>query len=886
MKRSIAIKNLDCVHCAAALSKMLNRIEGIEGAVADKETQTVTLAYSSEEALAKAKEVISHFEEVEIISDRELVEREDCADSCEEEKASCKCDHHAHENEHHGREESCECGREHHGREHDHHGQEEGTKEKVICIRNLDCAGCAAELSEELEGIDGIEQAVVDFVTQRVSLQYSSEEALTRAIYSISHFEEVEIVQEGGAKLVKIRNLDCAACAAELSEELNGIDGITNAVADFINQQVSFTAASEEAYEKAIYCISHFEEVEIVGQEKKELPKKDYKWKELVSIGVSGALFLLGLVLQLTTEINPWWLFGIYLASALATGWQVIATTVKNIPRAFRNGFHGSVLLDENTLMMIAGIGAFAVGEYMEGAAVMLLYEIGEYLQAMAVGSSRNAITKLMELKTDVAILLEGEERRQVPPETLKEGDLILLRKGDRVPADCILQEGKTQLDTKSLTGESYFREVEEGDEILSGCVNEGAVVKARVVRPSSESAVAKILDMVETSSMQKAKPEKFITRFARVYTPVVVLLALLVAVIPPLFDGNWSRWIMSALNFLVISCPCGLIISVPLTYFSGVGSLAKCGILAKGAVYLDALAKVKVAAFDKTGTLTEGKFSVSKVNGEARALALAAAVEKLSSHPLAQAFEGVEGEYRAEQCEEIAGRGLSAQVDGKQILVGSIRLMREYGVECEEVKTPASVVYVAEEGKLVGSVEIEDKVKEEAKEALTELKECGVQKTVMLTGDGKARAEAIAKELPLDEIAYELLPEQKPEKAAQLKGEGILLYVGDGINDTPVMTMSDVAVSMGALGSDAAIEASDLVLVSDNLSALPKAIRAGKKTRKIVIENIVFSIAVKVAFMALSVLGLVPLWLAIFADVGVMLLAVLNSMRMRAKIK
>ena len=398
---------------------------------------------------------------------------------------------------------------------------------------------------------------------------------------------------------------------------------------------------------------------------------------------------------------------------------------------------------------------------------------------------------------------------------------------------------------------------------------------------------MAKILDMVENASAKKAAPEKFITRFARWYTPVVVLAALIVAVVPPLFQGyNFGEWISRALNFLVISCPCALIISVPLTYFSGVGSLARCGVLSKGAVYLDQLAKVKVAAFDKTGTLTEGKFSVSAVHGEERTLALASAVEANSSHPLAQAFAGVPTDFKAEDCEEIAGMGMSANVNGKRVLVGSARLMRERGVAFNRAETLASVVYVAEEGKVIGYVEIEDAVKEEAAQALADLKRAGVSVTAVLTGDTRARAEQALNGLLIDEIHADLLPEQKPECAKKLKARGTLLYVGDGINDTPVMAESDVAVSMGALGSDAAIEASDLVLASDRLSALPKAVKGAKKTRKIVAQNIAFSIAVKIALMILSLFGFIPLWAAVLGDVGVMLLAVLNSMRMRAKIK
>ncbi len=681
-------------------------------------------------------------------------------------------------------------------------------------------------------------------------------------------------------KVIKIRNLDCAACAAELSEELNGIAGISDAVADFINQRVSLSYEDEEALEKAIYSITHFEEVELAEG---AAVRKERHLREIVSIAVSAAFFLPALILELL-GFNRWLVFSLFLASALAAGWSVVWNVLH---------FRGiSTFFDENFLMTLAAVGAFAIFEPLEGAAVMLLYQIGELLQNIAVGSSRSAITKLLELKSETAILLEDGQQREVDPETLKAGDLILIRKGDKIPADCILFEGESALDTKSLTGEAYLREVRAGDELLSGCVNAGNAVKAKVLRPASESAVAKILDMVENSSAKKAKPEKFITKFARIYTPVVVLLAVLIAVIPPLFQSfNFAKWLVPAIEFLVISCPCALIISVPLTYFSGVGTLARHGILTKGAVYLDELAKVQVAVFDKTGTLTEGRFEIARVNGGERVLELAAAVEKNSSHPLAQAFTKVKTSQIVENVTEISGMGLSATVDGKETLVGSLRLMRDRNIEVTAIKSLASVVYVAEGGRCVGSVEIEDKIRPEAKSALEELKKCGVGYRAVLTGDTAERAEEVLRELPIDEIHAGLLPEEKPAWAEKLKERGKLLYAGDGINDTPVMAVSDVAVAMGGLGSDAAIEASDFVLAGDSLSALPKAVKGAKKTRAIVKQNIVFSIGVKAALMAASVaatatgLFALPIWAAVFGDVGVMLLAVLNSMRMRGKL-
>ncbi len=688
-------------------------------------------------------------------------------------------------------------------------------------------------------------------------------------------------------RVIRIRNLDCAACAMELSDELKEIAGVEEAVVDFVTQRVSLVFSDETADEseaKARYVISHFEEVEIVEAGAPE--KKDRHLKEIVSLAVAIAFFIPALVLSFFDFISEWVSFGLYLASFAAAGWQVVWTVVTNFPKIFKGGFHLGILLDENLLMTIAAAGAFALRESMEGAIVMILYGIGELLQSIAVGSSRGAITKLAALKSDSAILIKDGKEQEVLPEDLKTGDTVLLRKGDKVPADCKLLSDFAEIDAKSMTGEAYLQEKRKGDELLSGCVNAGSAVTAEVVRPESESAAAKILELVENSASKKAKPEKFITKFARIYTPVVVLIAILVAVVPPLFDGyQFAKWIMSALNILVISCPCALIISVPLTYFSGVGTLARNGVLTKGAVYLDVLAGVKCAAFDKTGTLTEGKFTVAKVNGDARALTVAAAAEKCSSHPLAEAFKSVETP-RADECEEVEGRGLKAVVEGKNVLVGSARFMEEQKIEIARVETSRLVVYVAEEGRFLGSIEIDDKIRENAKDALSELKKAGVGEIAVFTGDTKARAEESLKGLPVDRIASDLLPAKKAEEAEKLSKQGKLLYVGDGINDTPVMKASDVSAAMGALGSDAAIEASDFVLASDNLGSLPKAYKCAKKTRKIVAENIAFSIAVKVALMALSVLGFVPLWAAVLGDTGVMLLAVLNSMRMRAKLK
>ena len=691
-------------------------------------------------------------------------------------------------------------------------------------------------------------------------------------------------------KIIKIANLDCAACAAELQEELEKIKGISEVSVDFVTQRVNLSYENQQALEKAVYGISHFEEVEIIDGNAPK--KKEHKLKEIISIALSLLFFIPALVLELAIGTEGWerWLIlGLYLAAFLCAGWSVLLKVAANLPKVFRGGLHLSLLLDENLLMSVASIGAFAIGESMEGAIVMILYQIGELLQSIAVGSSRGAIEKLMALQSGSAILVEGESQREVDPEELKEGDIILLRKGDIVSADCRLLE-QAAFDTKSVTGEAYYREAKAGEEVLAGFVNVSDAVKAQVLRPVSESAVAKILNLVENSAAKKAKPEKFITKFSRIYTPVVVLAALLVAVLPPLFLGMsdgavWMDWVYRGLDVLVISCPCALIISVPLTYFSGVGSLARAGVLVKGAVYLDELTKVQTVAFDKTGTLTEGSFSIATVHGDNEVLSLAASAELASSHPLAQAFAHVNA-VPAEHVEEVEGRGLRAVIGGKRVGVGSYLFMQEEGVAVPETESGNLCVYVSREGQYLGCVEIEDKLRSDSKSALEDLKRTGVERLVVLTGDTPQRAEASLKGLPLDDIYAGLLPEQKAETASQLKKTGKLLFVGDGINDTPVMAESDVSVAMGGLGSDAAIEASDFVLASDSLSALPKAVRGAKKTKKIVAENIIFSIVVKAAFMALSIAGILPLWAAVLGDTGVMLLAVINSMRMRGKLK
>lgn len=772
---------------------------------------------------------------------------------------------------------------------------------KKYKIKGLDCANCARELEEELNKIEGVESATVDFIGGKVILD-CAENAVDPALYCCNHFEDAKIIGEVGTenagaegdkilaadcKKIKIANLCCANCGRELEEELNKIEGVS-ATVDFMNMTVLLKTGTRESYDKAVYCITHFEDVKIVeeGEKKKSVFKENLV--DIIAVIISAVFFIPAVVLDFLKlgGAVTYVIYVLYGVAFAAAGYIVLWNTVRNILK-------GRVF-DENFLMTIASVGAVVLGittgdGLFEGVAVMLLYRIGELLQSVAVGSSRRSITRLMDLKSDTATLIKGDEQIIVAPESLVSGDRILIKAGEKVPVDCRILAGESALDMKSLNGEAMPREVKVGDEILSGAINISGVIEAEVVREYKNSAVSKILELVENSTAKKAKPEKFITKFAKYYTPAVVVAALIVAgIVPTIICAvagayTWtvySDWIYKALSFLVISCPCALVISVPLAYFGGIGRSAKDGILVKGSTCIDELAKATVAAFDKTGTLTEGVFAVKSYSSE-EALKLAACAEKFSSHPIAAAFKDVETAYVCEGAKEVAGRGVTCTVDGKTLLCGNAQLLSENGVESATKESASTLVYVALDGAYVGVIEIDDRIKAGAEEAIAELKKGGVAGAYMLTGDNAARADGVAKELGLDGVFAGLLPDEKLEKAKELKERGGLIYAGDGINDAPVMTVANCAVSMGRVGSDAAIEASDIVLVSDNLKALPKARKIAKGTRRIVVENIVGSLVVKFAIMALSIaIPSFPLIISIFADVGVMLVAVCNSLR------
>ncbi len=602
----------------------------------------------------------------------------------------------------------------------------------------------------------------------------------------------------------------------------------------------------------------------------------------LARIGAGAVLLAAAWLLPL----EGWASLATFAVPYAVVGWDVLWKAVRNI-------LHGQVF-DENFLMALATVGAFATGEYSEGVAVMLFYQIGEWFQRYAVGRSRKSIAALMDIRPDHANLVGPDGTAQeVDPDEVSVGSIILVKPGERVPLDGTVLDGDSMLDTAALTGESVPRHAAAGDAVISGCINGSGLLRVRVDKPYGESTVAKILDLVENAGEKKAKAENFITKFSRWYTPAVVIAALALAVLPPLvLGGGWAGWVHRALIFLVISCPCALVISVPLSFFGGIGGASRRGILVKGGAYMEVLANTGTVVFDKTGTLTKGVFSVTAVHpheiDKTQLIELAALAESYSTHPIAASLRTAYGHTpdtaRVADYEELSGRGVRAKVDGRTVCVGNGRLMDEAGAEWHECHLTGTVAHVAVDGRYAGHIVISDEVKPDAAAAIAALKAAGVHKTVMLTGDAKEVGEAVAKQLGIDEAHTQLLPAGKVEHMEQLlagqpKGEA-LAFVGDGVNDAPVLARADVGIAMGGIGSDAAIEAADVVLMDDKPSKLAEAVRISRRTLRIVHQNIVFALAVKALVLVLGALGMANMWEAVFADVGVMVLAILNAMR------
>ena len=606
--------------------------------------------------------------------------------------------------------------------------------------------------------------------------------------------------------------------------------------------------------------------------------------KRLCFIIASVILFVFSMIVKFE---NVWINNIIFLISYLLVG-------IKILKKAIRNILRGKVF-DENFLMSLATVGAFAVGEFPEAAMVMILYQIGELFQDYAVNKSRKSIASLMDIRPDYANVYRDDKIEKVNPSEVAIGEIIVIKPGEKIPLDGTVVEGTSMLDTSALTGESVPRKIEVGDDALSGTINETGLIKVKVTKPFGESTVNKILDLVENASSKKSKSEKFITKFAKYYTPTVVIIAVIIALIPPLIiqDATFKDWIYKALSFLVVSCPCALVISIPLGFFGGIGGASKLGILIKGSNALEALADVETVVFDKTGTLTKGVFEVQDVKNveieKEELVRLVAHAEKFSTHPVA---ESVKRFYNNEideniigNIEEIGGYGIIANIENKEVLVGNDKLMAKKNIAYEKCGEAGTILYVAIDNKFAGYILISDKIKDDSEKALKELKKMNIKKTVMLTGDRKEVANSVGKKLKLDEVFSELLPDGKVEKVEELmkvkSSKGKLAFVGDGINDAPVLVVSDVGIAMGGLGSDAAIEAADIVIMTDEPSKISKAIKIAKKTMRIVKENIVFALAVKFIVLLLTVIGVSTMWEAVFADVGVSVIAILNSLRM-----
>ena len=604
--------------------------------------------------------------------------------------------------------------------------------------------------------------------------------------------------------------------------------------------------------------------------------------KKLYKIIISAILFIIALVVPFQ---NIWINRAIYLISYIIVGFEILKKAVRNIKR-------GKVF-DENFLMSVATIGAFAIQEFPEAVAVMLFYQIGELFQDYAVDKSRKSISDLMDLRPDYANVLRNEKEEKIEPDDVKIEEIIIVKPGEKVPLDGVITEGNSFIDTKALTGEPTPKRVSTGDEILSGCINLEGILKIEVKKEYDESTVSKILELVENASSKKSKSEKFITKFAKYYTPIVVIIAVFLAIVPPLIikSTTFSDWLYRALSFLVVSCPCALVISIPLSFFGGIGGASKNGILIKGSNYLEALANLETVVFDKTGTLTEGVFKVQKINSigisDEELLEIAAYAEWYSNHPIAksikQAYNKNVEEVKIKDVKEITGKGILADIDEKQVLIGNEKLMQEHNVNFEKCKEVGTILYIAINNVFSGTILISDKIKDDSIKCIELIKTNGIKQTIMLTGDKKEIAENISKN-----VHAELLPDEKVHKMEELlknkKQNKKIAFVGDGINDAPVLALADIGIAMGGLGSDSAIEAADIVIMTDEPSKISTAIKISKKTMKIVRENIVFAITVKILVLILSAIGVATMWEAVFADVGVAIIAILNSLRMLNK--
>lgn len=773
---------------------------------------------------------------------------------------------------------------------------------KEFAVENLGCAHCAAEIENEVGKLDGVSQVSLDFLSKTLRVEMPDESRtreLSEKMQKIaqSHEPDIRLKEREpdlpGERVLFLKGLNCADCAAKIERKIQELPGVRQATVNFTTQRVQLKTDSKEGLpaltRETIRIIGELEPDVTVSLREEELAQDEDEKKEKISrilLAIGVVLFLIAAIAPLTQLAG----FVLYLAAYLMIGGEILLTALRNIRR-------GQVF-DENFLMSIATIGAFAIGQFPEGVAVMLFYRIGELFQDMAVNRSRNSIKDLMDIRPDFANLRLGDEVRRVSPEEVGVGDLILIKPGEKVPLDGVVVQGTSSLDTSALTGESLPRDVQDGSPVLSGSINLSGALTVRVEREFGESTASRILELVQNAGGKKAPTENFITKFARYYTPAVVAAAVLLAFLPPLVipGATFATWIYRALAFLVVSCPCALVVSIPLSFFGGIGAASRQGILIKGSNYLEALNSLDTVVFDKTGTLTKGNFTVSEIRPvgmtKEELLRYAALAEGVSNHPIAlsvaKLYEKTYGKpvdtAQAQEHIEIAGHGIRALIDGRVVLAGNSRLMESEGIRFSPVSDPGSLVYLAVDGKYAGCLIIADEVKPDTKAAIAKLRKAGVRTVAMLTGDSRAVAQSVATQLGIDTVFAELLPDQKVERVELLDAKkapgGKLAFVGDGMNDAPVLARADIGIAMGGIGSDAAIEAADIVLMTDELSKLPTAVQIAKKTRRIVWQNIWFALGVKAVILVLAAFGIASMWTAVFGDVGVALIAVLNAMR------
>ena len=938
MKRVFILKGLDCPNCSAKIEKEVGALPGVESSVVNLMQQTLTVQSekSADATLAEQVETIvhSHEPDVEVSEKTEpavtkvyLLKGLDCPNcSAKIEKevgelggvasstvnlmnqtltvqagtsvATSLLDTvttivHSHEPDVEVSEKT------------------EPAVTKVYLLKGLDCPNCSAKIEKEVGELGGVASSTVNLMNQTLTVQAGTSVAtsLLDTVTTIvhSHEPDVEVSEKTEPAVTKVyllKGLDCPNCSAKIEKEVGELDGVTSSTVNLMNQTLTVQAGTSVAASllDTVTTIVHSHEPDVEVSEKQleaTAPvKKDEKAavyndedkKRTIRLAVGAVVYAIGMALTVFAKLPTLAELAFLIVAYVILGWDVVWQAVKNITR-------GQVF-DEHFLMSVSTIGAFAIGEYPEAVAVMLFYQVGEFFQSLAVKRSRKSISDLMDICPDSATVKRNGVLQVVSPESVAVGEIIVVKPGEKIPLDGIVVDGESMLDTKALTGESVPRSIRKGDEALSGCINQSGLLTLKVTKSFGESTVSKITDLVENASARKAPTENFITTFARYYTPVVVGMAAVLAIIPPLvLGGGWSEWLRRGFVFLIVSCPCALVISIPLTFFGGIGAASKRGVLVKGSNYLEALNKVSVVVFDKTGTLTKGVFEVANIIPAAgyqkeQVLEYAAQAESYSNHPIAKSILATYGkpidQKQFSDFEEISGHGISVMVQGKKVLAGNSKLMESEKIAYAACDAAGTKFYVAADGSYVGCILIADEVKPDSKCAIAELKKIGVEKTVMLTGDDERIGKSVADELGLDAYYAQLLPDQKVEKLEMLdkqKRQGSkLAFVSDGINDAPVLARADVGIAMGGLGSDAAIEAADVVLMTDEPSKLVEAIDVAKATKRIVMQNIVIALGIKSVFLVLGALGMAGMWEAVFGDVGVTIIAVLNAMRILKK--